>query len=567
MLAFSLPACTGTRDDLSDAEFHGEDSLSGSQEHLSRAVRMVEHVEDYNEKMAAAQVLTQLGQWIEDQPPVDAWTADPLTSTLPQRYAKYVQGPLLSRMSYVPHDFLVLREAIWMRNIARWQTQDIGDDLTKATRLFDWTVRNVQLKPTHWDATFPSDDAAEKAADKKDNQSEAKLLPPPGAEMPPWRALLLGHGDALTRAQIFVLLARQQGIDVVMLGLKRDGTQEPRTWAAGAVIGEEIYLFEPELGLPFAGPDGQGVCTLSQLRADPSLLRQFDVDGDQPYHVTEKDLDNLVALIDAAPPYLSQRMMLLQRNLAGDQKVVLTTAPSKLARDLRKMSLSDVRLWTAPYRVFEWERVLYKHPQELAAHDQKIAVYYSIFPLLRARLLHFRGELDNPDVGVYGAKHYYMRCRPSEREIATEAGRLDAMVASLPDIPPEQQPEFVAQQPPENRQALASAFMLASLSDAARKNYIDKMAAVAHAAKAEATFWLGMIAMEQGQGGVAANYFDEPATPAEAAADSRWTDAARYNLARVYEAGGQTEEAIALYEADDSPQRRGNLVRAKRLQK
>jgi hypothetical protein len=46
---------------------------------------------------------------------------------------------------------------------------------------------------------------------------------------------------------------------------------------------------------------------------------------------------------------------------------------------------------------------------------------------------------------------------------------------------------------------------------------------------------------------------------------SPWLPGARYNLARSYEALGETEKAIALYEADDSPQRHGNRLRAKWL--
>ena len=49
------------------------------------------------------------------------------------------------------------------------------------------------------------------------------------------------------------------------------------------------------------------------------------------------------------------------------------------------------------------------------------------------------------------------------------------------------------------------------------------------------------------------------------AAGSRWTFGARYNLARTWEAQGKIEEAVALLEADTSPQRHGNLLRAKRL--
>ena len=45
----------------------------------------------------------------------------------------------------------------------------------------------------------------------------------------------------------------------------------------------------------------------------------------------------------------------------------------------------------------------------------------------------------------------------------------------------------------------------------------------------------------------------------------RWNFGASYNLARTLEAQGKIEEAVALLESDTSPQRHGNLLRAKRL--
>ncbi len=47
---------------------------------------------------------------------------------------------------------------------------------------------------------------------------------------------------------------------------------------------------------------------------------------------------------------------------------------------------------------------------------------------------------------------------------------------------------------------------------------------------------------------------------------SPWQAAARYNLARCYEAEGQLAKAIEIYESDtDSPQSHGNRLRARWL--
>jgi len=45
-----------------------------------------------------------------------------------------------------------------------------------------------------------------------------------------------------------------------------------------------------------------------------------------------------------------------------------------------------------------------------------------------------------------------------------------------------------------------------------------------------------------------------------------WRGSVDYNLARIYEEQGQLAEAIELYRLDESPQRTGNLLRARRLE-
>ena len=81
----------------------------------------------------------------------------------------------------------------------------------------------------------------------------------------------------------------------------------------------------------------------------------------------------------------------------------------------------------------------------------------------------------------------------------------------------------------------------------------------------DAAYWLGLILLEQQAYDTAKQYFGKMTL--EADADNAWTNGARYNLARCYEALGQFPEAIKLYEADRSPQRNGNYLRAARLKR
>ena len=73
---------------------------------------------------------------------------------------------------------------------------------------------------------------------------------------------------------MFAMLCRQQGMDVVMLGVSEP---EPKFWLPALVLDYELYLFDVRLGLPIAGLGGEGVATLRQVREDESLLRQLDL--------------------------------------------------------------------------------------------------------------------------------------------------------------------------------------------------------------------------------------------------------------------------------------------------
>jgi tetratricopeptide (TPR) repeat protein len=75
-----------------------------------------------------------------------------------------------------------------------------------------------------------------------------------------------------------------------------------------------------------------------------------------------------------------------------------------------------------------------------------------------------------------------------------------------------------------------------------------------------AKLWIGQIKAETGEYETAINYFTRWENPL-------WQMAINYSLARVYEAQGDSAKAIQTYREDESPQRHGNLLRARRLEK
>ena len=97
----------------------------------------------------------------------------------------------------------------------------------------------------------------------------------------------------------------------------------------------------------------------------------------------------------------------------------------------------------------------------------------------------------------------------------------------------------------------------------------DRLASQAIAAfsitKQYATYWLGTMALEQGDYASAIDYLGKRTL--EASPDGPRHASARYNLGRAYEATGDVGRAMELYKADTSPQRDGNKLRARWLEK
>ena len=199
----------------------------------------------------------------------------------------------------------------------------------------------------------------------------------------------MGRGTATERAWLFILMARQQGLDAALVALdasavrarvaaeeqkkqspprkagrpenpglgsaNRRGNSPPgpmapvslndlRPWAVAVLIEGKLYLFEPALGLPIPGPGKIGrdrggrldirPATLAEVAADDGLLRRLDQPRTSPYPLKAADLSRIVFLIEASPQYLAKRMQLIESRLTGKQKMALTAAPTATAHRL-----------------------------------------------------------------------------------------------------------------------------------------------------------------------------------------------------------------------------------------
>jgi hypothetical protein len=442
-------------------------------------------------------IIDRLNQWIRTEPASADWKADPMTASLPKPYSELPQIKDLGRMEFSRLDGYALQEAVWYRNVSRWARGDILDDLQRACSLFDWTVRNIELEP--------------------DGPGRVPQFA--------WETLLLGHGTVEERSEAFILLLRQAEIDAAALALEeRAEKNKPlRLWCVGVLIENNVYLFDPLLGLPIPAPGGvtrekNGLAirpaTLAQCAADDKLLRRMDASESQPYGVKAADLARVMALFAASSSELSQRMKRLETRMTGEKKLALTASPTAAAEHWKASpGIVAARLWAQPYETL-WRRGRLSRRDALVWLAQTTLPFYVTpsAPLHQGRMLYFRGNF----VGENGAMQCYLQARPSNEQLRASSADVNEKFMSI-----------------RGRQ--------------------------------DATYWCGLIAFQRGKYADAVDYFynrtlrSDPGSP--------WTTGAQYNLARTYEASGETQRAVLQYGGNAaSPGYHGDLLRAKWLQ-
>ena len=275
LLALALAAAAGGCNESPSPVAHFPTAAPDkTPDYFARALEFLSRADEFDPSKAAPRVSDQLNRWIENQQPPAQWSSEPLVERLPREVRRIRPLQELTRMRFRVEDVEFLQEAVWLRDIARWASQKPSPDplwtrwltesesslgqsdvqkLAVAERLFDWTIRNVQLEPL---PPYPKDPTAGPAADPNVPQ-EAPLPAPqrglagPGYRYYPWQVLMFGRGDAWQRARVFILLARQQQLDAVMLAIdERFAKPRYRPWLPAVLIGRQLYLFDVALGLP-----------------------------------------------------------------------------------------------------------------------------------------------------------------------------------------------------------------------------------------------------------------------------------------------------------------------------
>jgi hypothetical protein len=304
----------------------------------------------------------------------------------------------LQRTDWALRDTRHIEDCMMYYGIAN-RVAGAGDNLTRVRRVFDWVIRQVQLVPS---GSFGG----------------GRLGP---AFARPYDVLVRGmatesEGGWSERAWLFLSLCRQleidaglitytrgNAIDAALPGSKDDPTprrsQRPRiVWICGVLIDGQIYLFDARLGLEVPGPGGEGVATLEQALADPSIVERLNVPGLAPYSVSRATLlsspTKIGILLDSSPGYFAPKMRMLQRELAGNYRAILFADPAQ-QRDHFVQALGGragaIALWELPLTV---EARLFRDPDYVNAIQSSLFFFRPEFPLIYARVKQLRGELN-----------------------------------------------------------------------------------------------------------------------------------------------------------------------------
>jgi Anaphase-promoting complex, cyclosome, subunit 3 len=533
--------------------------------HLDLAMQAIATMPVSKDNENHGRALHNLNQWIaEIEEPAKKFVRDPLLAQTPRAYVKTQPLLDLERRNFDPADLLYLQQCLWLRDIANrvaprpapaelqpWLKElerrigiTAAEHVRSAERLFDWTICNIQL-----DKLPPPPRSVAAVVGKSVGESVPGPLRGemgPGYWQLPWQTLLFGHGDAWQRSRVFLLMCRQAGITAHMLGVQDTaGSGAVRPWLCGVLVQGELYLFDAELGLPILGPDQGGIATLKQVVADPGLIRAMDIPGEAPYRVSDAELQGIQVLIDADPESLTLRMQLLESALIGDQRVVLARRPSDEEQQVGKCQhVKRVSLWRISLEALLYQGVLANMRQRdralQAAYQKETYMFFPPNGIAEARHLQFEGQ-------------FYAQGEERKRGACQVFAQLRMPDASIESLKISS----------EARRVLGMRDDALSPDAELRSRQIEDFAEIARRTNDHATYWISLCHFDAGDYQVAAEWFRDRTLGGNQ--ESPWLAAARYNLARCYEAEGKWEQARELYLNDESPQKLGNFLRAQRI--
>ena len=407
--------------------------------------------------------------------------------------------------------------------------------LETSMKLFDWTMANVGLIGSPKDVEQLITNPVSANSDQS-----------PVFRQLPWQTLMFASGDRWERARLFTQLLFSQGIDSCVLALPSlSGATEDsalRLWCVGIPIQGEIYLFEPQWGLPIPSQENSGVATLREARANANVLRRGKVPGLFEYPVEQKDLEQLVALVDCDPFSVGKTMSTVQKSLIGNNRIRLSTDVDAFQEVLQSSAENlQVKLWNAPWLSYVYNRSVRERLTEnspfSAGYMERYGALVTDTPISRARMLHFKGKFDS-SVEEVGALRSYMDYRVDEQTLREMMVNKDVQ-KELGLVRGEFEPLEVY----DARLGLAQTYFRRS--------------------KFDVGMYLAMANMDLGKPKTSINWLKERTLQLKGS--EYWHSHANYLLGRMYEQVEDYAAAEEAYKFEASAQAAGNRIRLRKL--
>ncbi len=189
-------------------------------------------------------------------------------------------------------------------------------------------------------------------------------------------------------------------------------------WCVGVLIGEQVYLFEPELSTYIPGPGQVGIATLEEARKDASVMRRLNVPGFFDYRLSKDDVQQCIAMLNVMPEAISPRMRLLESGLTGERRMKTYVDVDSMAKQIDQVpGIAGVRFWDMPLLAEIYEEEMLR----ASDRDPLIAFWYlSSWAILDApidmaqqlalgRWRHLQGQFDDDEEeNTKGARTIYL---------------------------------------------------------------------------------------------------------------------------------------------------------------
>lgn len=550
--------CNPTKKKRSKAENAAAIASKERREAIGEAFRYLPQLIRMDRTAALQEIRYQLNTWSKSVTEPPEWKqADMLES---------VQGTLrtmdfaqrMTKLEFGEPECEFLLQSQIFKDIGRWVLQlpyrdrvyaEWLDAQKKSMSDADWLQLETTLKIFDWAMCNVAVDGNPKDVERLINNPDGPTDDGgPVYRQLPWQTVMFARGDTWQRARAFTQLIFAQGVDSVVLALPSvTGATENaslRLWCVAVPIGNELYLFEPQWGLPIPSQSGNGIATLREAKADPNVLRRARLPGRfDVYPVEQKDLNKLVALVDVEPFAVGRTMYTLERSLTGDNRQRISFDGDAFEKKVNAIDPAlSLRLWNVPwlahvYNLTVRDRLFDMSPFSMAYMEQ-YGIFITDSPISRARMLHFKGQFEST-IEATGALRTYMDFRVDEQTLKQLAyDRATQMELGVVKRPTETVENF------ELRVKQAQNFYRRS--------------------KFDIGIFLAMANVDLGKNETAADWLTKRTLAVKGT--ERWHAHAHYLLGRTHEQLNDLKSAIEEFKFEESPQAAGNRIRIRRLE-